>query len=85
MAGINAQRAQLEPDQRPELFRRLLEAASAVPGVGAAALSAVTPISGSTWNNRIELPDGPTLPEQERETYINLDQRQLVSRPTAPP
>ncbi len=72
VAGINAQRAQLEPDQRPELFRRLLEAASAVPGVGAASLSAVTPISGSTWNNRIELPDGPTLPEQERETYINL-------------
>ena len=29
-----------------------------------ASLSAVTPISGSTWNNRIELPDGPTLPEQ---------------------
>ena len=79
VAGINAQRAQLEPDQRPELFRRLLEAASAVPGVGAASLSAVTPISGSTWNNRIELPDGPTLPEQEREHLHQSDQRQLVS------
>ena len=72
VASINAQRAQLEPAQRPELFRRVLEAASAVPGVSSAALSAVTPVSGSTWNNRIELPDGPELPERERLTYINL-------------
>ena len=72
VASINAQPAQLEPAQRPELFRRVLEAASAVPGVSSAALSAVTPVSGSTWNNRIELPDGPELPERERITYINL-------------
>jgi predicted permease len=31
----------------------------------------VTPVSGSTWNNRIELPDGPDLPENERSTFIN--------------
>jgi predicted permease len=72
VASINAQRAQLEPGDRPELFRRALEAAAAVPGVASAALSAVTPISGSTWNNRIELPDGPALQEKERITYINL-------------
>jgi predicted permease len=29
-------------------------------------------VSGSTWNNRIELPDGPDLPEKERLSYINL-------------
>lgn len=72
VASINAQRAQLEPAERSELFRRVLEAASSVPGVASAALSAVTPISGSTWGNRIELPDGPPLPESERVTYINL-------------
>jgi putative ABC transport system permease protein len=72
VASVNAQRAQLEPDERPELFRRLLEAASGVPGVASAAISAVTPVSGSTWNNRIELPEGPDLPEKERITYINL-------------
>ena len=71
VAGINAQRAQLEPDQRPELFRRLLEAASAVPGVGAASLSAVTPISGSTWNNRIELSGSVALTETERSARRN--------------
>ncbi len=72
VASVNAQRAQLEPADRPELFRRLLEAASGVPGVATASLSAVTPVSGSTWNNRIELPEGPDLPEKERITYINL-------------
>jgi putative ABC transport system permease protein len=72
VASINAQRAQLEPADRSELFRRLLEAASGVPGVASAAVSAVTPVSGSTWNNRIELPDGPDLPEKERLTYINV-------------
>ena len=72
VASLNAQRAQLEPADRPELFRRALEAAAGVPGVASAALSAVTPISGSTWNNRIELPDGPALSEKERITYINL-------------
>ena len=41
-------------------------------GVSTAGLSAVTPISGNTWNNRIELPDGPELPERERVTFINL-------------
>ena len=72
VASINAQRAQLDPEQRPEFFRRVLEAAAGVPGIAGAALSAVTPVSGSTWNNRIELPDGPDLPEQERVTFINL-------------
>jgi predicted permease len=72
VAQVNAQRAQLEPAQRPELFRRLLEAASNTPGVSVAALSAVTPVSGSTWNYRIELPDGPQLSERERSSFINL-------------
>jgi putative ABC transport system permease protein len=72
VVGINAQRVQLEPAGRPELFRRALEAASGVPGVAFAAVSAVTPISGSTWNNRIELPEGPALTERDRVTYINL-------------
>ncbi|MEO8078100.1 MAG: ABC transporter permease, partial [Acidobacteriota bacterium] len=72
VASVNAQPAQLEPADRPELFRRVLEAASSVPGVATAALSVLTPVSGSTWNNRIELPDGPDLPEKERLTYINL-------------
>jgi putative ABC transport system permease protein len=72
VANINAQPVQLEPDARPALFRKVLQAAAGTPGVASAAVSAVTPVSGSTWNNRIELPDGPDLPENERSTFINL-------------
>jgi putative ABC transport system permease protein len=72
VASINAQPAQLDPEARPRLFRQALEAALATPGVSSAALSAVTPVSGATWNNRIELPDGPDLPETERSAFMNL-------------
>jgi putative ABC transport system permease protein len=72
VASVNAQRLQLDPEQRPEFFRRLHEAASNLPGVASAALSAVTPVSGSTWNNVIEIPGAPEAPERERMTNINL-------------
>jgi predicted permease len=72
VATINAQRLQLDPPQRPELFERLRQAAANVPGVTSAALSVVTPVSGSTWNNVVEVPGAPVRPERERSTNINL-------------
>jgi putative ABC transport system permease protein len=72
VANINAQRLQLDPSQRPELFERLRQAAANVPGVTSAALSVVTPVSGSTWNNVVEIPGAPARPERERLTNINL-------------
>jgi putative ABC transport system permease protein len=72
VATINAQPLQLDPPQRPELFERLRQAAANVPGVTSAALSAVTPVSGSTWNNVVEIPGAPARPERERMTNINL-------------
>jgi putative ABC transport system permease protein len=72
VATINAQRLQLDPPQRPELFERLRQAAANVPGVTSAALSVVTPVSGSTWNNVVEIPGVPARPERERSTNINL-------------
>jgi predicted permease len=72
IASINATALQLEPNERPALFRRALDATLATPGVSSAAVSSVTPIGGSTSNRRIELPDGPDLPVQERLTFINL-------------
>jgi putative ABC transport system permease protein len=72
IATINAQRLQLDSSQRPELFERLRQAAANVPGVTSAALSVVTPVSGSTWNNVVEIPGAPARPERERLTNINL-------------
>ena len=32
----------------------------------------LTPLGNNTWNNLIELPDGPALPAAERLTYFNM-------------
>ena len=75
VAAVNAQRLQLDPAQRPELFKRLRESAAAVPGVSFAAVSAVTPVSGSTWQYGIDAIDGVPLPEGgpgARGVYVNL-------------
>jgi predicted permease len=72
VANVSAQRLQLDLKQRPELFERLRQSAAAVPGVTTAAVSAVTPVSGSTWNNVIEIPGAPAAPDRERMTNINL-------------
>jgi putative ABC transport system permease protein len=64
--------ARIDPARRPEILRRLLEATAAVSGVSSAALSQVTPLGIETWNNVIELPDGPPLSRDERLTYFNM-------------
>ena len=71
VVSANAQPLQLEPGQRGLLFDRLREAARTTPGVAAAALSVVTPVSGSTWNFLFEFREHPDLTERERVVNIN--------------
>jgi predicted permease len=47
------------PDNRLQLFTHIREAVAAIPGIEAAAVSFVTPVSGSTWNLEINVPDYP--------------------------
>lgn len=47
------------PENRLQTFTRVREALAAIPGVDAAAISFVTPVSGSTWNLEINVPDYP--------------------------
>jgi len=47
------------PENRLQMFTRVREAVAAIPGVDAAATSFVTPVSGSTWNLEINVPDYP--------------------------
>ena len=72
VAAVTMPRAQPDVAGRSELFRRLQEAAAAVPGVSAAALSHVTPLGNNTWKNLVELPDGPPLAASERLTSFNM-------------
>jgi hypothetical protein len=52
-------------------YDRIRQRVSAVPGVAAAAASFVTPVSGGTWNNRIEVPGGVELAERQRVSNFN--------------
>jgi len=47
------------PENRLQMFTRVREAVAAIPGIDAAATSFVTPVSGSTWNLEINVPDYP--------------------------
>jgi predicted permease len=72
VVNVNARSLAIEPDQRPALYERAREAAAAVPGVQRAALSAVTPVSGSTWQYLIEVEGAPEMPQRERIVHVNL-------------
>ena len=72
IARIDAQRSAVEPSQRATLYQRVRDAVALLPGIRHAAASAVTPVSGSTWNNLLEFPDGPPLSEHERIVNMNL-------------
>jgi putative ABC transport system permease protein len=72
VVNVNALRTGLEPAQRPELYERLRQAAAGVPGVASAAASAVTPVSGSTWQFAVERIDDRAVPDKDRGVYVNL-------------
>jgi putative ABC transport system permease protein len=72
IVAVNAQRSEILPADRFTLYERVREAAAAVPGVASAAASVVSPISGSSWQYRVEIPERPNLPEASRGVYVNL-------------
>ena len=63
--------ATMTPPERAAWSARLLDAAAGVPGVGSAALSTLVPLSGSNWNNRVDLASGPPRPDAPL-TYFNV-------------
>jgi putative ABC transport system permease protein len=72
VANVSARRSATRPADRLVLFERIREAALRVPGVAGAAASVLTPVSGNIWNDLIEVPGGPPLPERERIAFINF-------------
>jgi putative ABC transport system permease protein len=68
---VNAQRTDIPPAERLGVYERIRESVTAAPGVAAAGVSVVTPVSGMSWNNRIEVSGAVTLPERQRLSYFN--------------
>lgn len=54
------------------LYDRILETASGIPGVTAASVVAYVPLSGGGWDERIQVPGKPDLPQSESDTFLNL-------------
>jgi putative ABC transport system permease protein len=71
LVTVNAQRTEIPPTDRLATYDRIRQRVAAVPGVAAAAASFVTPVSGGTWNNRIDVPGGVELPERQRVSNFN--------------
>ena len=69
VATVNLPAAVAEPAARRDLLERLDAAIAAAPGVRAAGLSVIAPITGSGWNDQIGTADGP--PTAARRTYVN--------------
>lgn len=49
-----------KPEDRLQMFTRVRESIASLPGVEAAAISFVTPVSGTTWNLEISVPGYPS-------------------------
>jgi predicted permease len=72
LVHVDTRRAGLEPPARIAMYERLLAETRAVPGVASAALSVITPASGSAWNEVLDLPDRPDLTEMDHAVMLNL-------------
>jgi putative ABC transport system permease protein len=71
IVSANAKRSTIDPAQRAALYERLRDAAASVPGVKSTALQNITPLTNSSWDTLIENPEGLSLPESERDVYMN--------------
>jgi predicted permease len=73
VVNVSTLRTGLEQDQRADFFEQLRRAAASVPGVKNAAISAVTPVSGSSWQFAVERIDDRTVANQkDRGVYVNI-------------
>lgn len=70
VAALNLRNTGVAPAERLALFERTRDAVAAAPGVESAALTFVTPMSGSTWSMRITVP-GYTAPDRDRGVLFN--------------
>ena len=84
IVDMNGKRSSVVPENRPELWERMRQAALAVPGVQSAALENITPMTFSGWNTLIENPPGLSLGEDQRLVNVNAVSRDWFSTQAIP-
>ncbi len=71
LVTVNSQQTEIPPANRLDTYERIRRSVLAVPGVASAAVSFVTPVSGSTWDNRVAVSGRVEMPERERQSNFN--------------
>jgi putative ABC transport system permease protein len=71
LVTVNAQQTEIAPASRVNTYERVRGHVLEVPGVASAAVSFVTPVSGSVWDNRVDVSGSVDLPERERQSNFN--------------
>ena len=72
IATVNLRRAEFKPEQRKAVFGEVLEQTRALPGVRSASVSDITPLSGSSWNETVEV-DGFS-PKSDKDALVWMNQ-----------
>ncbi|HET9370269.1 MAG TPA: ABC transporter permease, partial [Vicinamibacterales bacterium] len=72
VVSLDGRRTAVPAESRLAMYERVRAAVAALPGVSAAALSRITPVSNNTWGTSIENPPGLTLPESDRNVLLNF-------------
>ena len=72
VANINATRSTVPSAARFDLYQRIADTVSEVPGISYAAGSLITPVTGDNWWTPLEVPGAPDLSEADRRTDINI-------------
>jgi predicted permease len=72
VVNVNAMRAHIAPANRMDFYYRLVDAVAAVPGVGHAGGSVISPVSGAGMNNFVEVPGAPDMSESESTSLVNF-------------
>ena len=69
---INAERSGTDSAARVAMYERLVQSVRAIPEVSIAALSSITPVSGTNSTRRMLRVDRPPLPEADRRVWVNV-------------
>ena len=72
VVNLNARATQYRPPQLVSVYDRVLQAVSGVPGVERAALSDITPVSGSSRMAVVEVSGGAPLAPGDQMTNVNV-------------
>jgi predicted permease len=72
LIGIDTDRRSVKGDSPLRIYDNLLQRLNAIPGLEAASLLWMTPLSEGGWDDNVSIPGRTDLTDEQRHTFINL-------------